>query len=232
MSLKLKVLGLGLLAVMATSAFAVMNASATTNGHFTHEGPNVTATIVGTENGIHSAHSLSFQATEPTGEFSGAAIVCAKASYHGTASAKTVTELDVTPSYSGCITTGTATNVTVTTNGCTYTFFSNTKASTTPPTGHATVTVKCPAGQAIVIDHPNCTMTVPHQTLTGATYATTVEGKHSLTVNITISHIAAQYHGGICIFLGTNHIFDMNGSVTVTAQASATNKEQVAITAT
>jgi hypothetical protein len=234
MSLKLKILGIGVLAVVATSAFAVMNASATVTGHFTHEGPLTTATIVGNETGVHSAHYLQFQGTEQTGTNSGAAIVCTSATYHGVAAAKTVTELTVTPSYTGCATTTGSTwgEVSVTMNGCNYIFYSNSAASTHTPTAHATVTVNCPAGKAIEIHHPNCTITVPHQSLKGVTYTTTVENKHSLTVNVTISHIAAEYHGGFCIFLGTNHIFDMNGAVKVRAQVSATNPEQVPITAT
>lgn len=231
MSLKLKVLGFGLLAVMATGALAAMNASASVTGHFTHDAATNHATVVGTEN-FHTVHSLSFQRTAPTGTNSGAPIICTNASYHGLAPAKTVDVLQVTPTYSGCLTTGDGAHgsVVVHTNGCSYTFRSNSNASIHKPTEHATVTVDCPAGKAIVITHPNCEITVGPQALKGVTYTTTLEGKHSLTVNVTVSHIAGQFHGGLCVFLGTSQIFDMNGAVTVKGFDTAGN--QVNITAT
>jgi hypothetical protein len=218
MSLKLKILGLGVLAVMATSAFAVMNASATVSGHFTHDAATNHATIVAAEE-FEKPDSLKFQATEPTNTNSGLPIVCEEATYHGLAAAKTTTSLTVAPKYGKCLTTGkTPGEITVTPNGCTYTFFSNSAAVNPPgPTTHATVNVNCPVGQKIEIHHPDCTISVHPQTgLKGATYTTTtVNNKHALTVNVTITHIKSTYHGGICIFLGTNHEFDMTGAVKV-----------------
>lgn len=231
MSLKLKVLGLGLLAVMATSAFAVMNASATVTGHFTHDAVGH-ATVVGTE--IYGTkHMLEFHRTEPTGTYVGAPIACTEASYHGTVTTATVQSITITPTYKNCATTdGVWGEVDVTMNECDYTFRSNTAASANPPTAHATVTVDCPAGKAIEIHHPNCTITVPAQTPKGgATYTTVTENnKHALTVDITATHIVGYYHGGLCIFLGTTKEFDMTGSVTVKG-LNPTN-EPVNITAT
>ncbi|HYP56015.1 MAG TPA: hypothetical protein VEQ41_06920, partial [Solirubrobacterales bacterium] len=68
MSLKLKVLGLGILAVMATSAFAAMNASATTpiNSHFVATPPTDFLKIEGTES-FPGSHNLTFQRTTPDG---------------------------------------------------------------------------------------------------------------------------------------------------------------------
>lgn len=233
MSLKLKILGLGLLAVMATGAFAAMNASALTTGHFTHDAGTNHATIKGEEI-FHSAHSLSFRRTQPTNTFTGEPIVCTNATYHGVAPSKNLTTLEVTPTYSGCATTNSASwgSVIVHHNGCTYTFHSNSNASTHKPTEHATVTVDCPDGQAIEITHPECTITIPAQNLKGATYTTITDpnGKHALTVNITITHIKGYFHGGLCIFLGTEKEFDMNGAVTV--RGFDTPGNQVNITAT
>jgi hypothetical protein len=208
-----------------------MNASATVTGHFTNDASNGHATIVGTEN-YGTTHMLEFQRTEPTGTPTGAAIACTEATYHGTVAAASVNSITVTPTYKNCATTGgTWGEVVVTMNECDYTFRSNSNASTHKPTAHATVTVDCPVGKAIEIHHPNCTITVPGQTPKGGvTYTTTVEGKHALTVNVTATHIAGEFHGGICIFLGTNKEFDMNGAVTV--KGENTNKEQVNITAT
>lgn len=232
MSLKLKVLGLGILAVLATGAFAVMNASATVNGHFTHDAADGHATIVGNE--IYgTAHMTEFQRTEPTDTPVGAPITCTKTTYHGTVTTNTVQTLTIVPHYTECGTTGGTWNeVTVTMNGCDYTFHSNTKASTNPPTEDATVTIDCPPGQAIVIHHPNCTITVPAQAPKGGvTYTTVLENnKHALTVDVTVTHIVGQFHGGLCVFLGTTKEFDMTGSVTV--KGENTVNQPVNITAT
>jgi hypothetical protein len=53
MSLKLKVLGLGVLATLAMSAITVRSASATSTGHFTSNSPTEKTTIVGFEGGTH-----------------------------------------------------------------------------------------------------------------------------------------------------------------------------------
>jgi hypothetical protein len=232
MSLKLKVLGMGLLALAATSALAVMNASATVNGHFTNDAANGHALIVGSETGPHTAHSLRFQRTEPTGTNTGAPIECTIAKYSGTVNAATVESITITPTYELCATTeGDWGEVDVTTNGCTYTFRSTSAASTEPPTHHATVSVVCPVDEAIEVHHPNCTITVPSQTLTGVTYKTDVQSKkHAITLNVTATHIKGEFHGGICIFLGTNKEFDMTGAATVVGQNTA--GEAVNITAT
>jgi hypothetical protein len=209
MSLKLKVLGLGLLAVMATSAFASMNASAKVSGHFTHAGATTNAIIKGEENKLTS-HFLHFQGP------SGKPITCEKATYEGTVTERTVQVIQVFPTYTNCATkeelTGT---VKVTTNGCSYTFFSQ------GANAHGTVSIDCPEGKAIEIHHENCTITVGAQTPTatrltgGINYTTTVEPVHALTADVTVSNIDSQYHGGVCIFLGTSQKFTMTGSVTV-----------------
>lgn len=234
MSLKLKVLGLGLLAVMATSAFAVMNASATVTGHFTHDAAGGHATIVGTENFSEPKHITEFHRTATTGgEYTGAAITCTKTTYHGTVATATTQELTITPDYTECGTTGGTWNeVTVTMNNCDYTFKSNTAASASPPTADATVTIDCPVGSSIEIHHPNCTIIVPAQTPKGGvSYTRIIENnKHAITVDVTATHIVGYFHGGACIFLGTTKEFDMTGGATV--KGTTTTGEQVNITAT
>lgn len=221
MSLKLKVLGLGLLAVMATSAFSVMNASAVVSGHFTSDTSHTL--LVGEE--TKPAHQVKLQIGNNT------KIECTVAKFTGT-TGLTATEVTITPTYSECTTEGGPTphNVLVTMNGCDYVFKSN---STT----HGTVEVVCPPEKAIEIHHPNCTVTVPAQipsatTLTGGvTYTTTTEnGKHALTANVTVANIHAQYHGGICIFLGTPQTSTMTGSATL--RGTNTAGEPVGITTT
>ncbi|HEX9967437.1 MAG TPA: hypothetical protein VGB06_05785, partial [Solirubrobacterales bacterium] len=97
MSLKLKVLGLGLLAVMATSAFVVTNASAVVSGHFVSE--NATHTILsGTGTATHSTH---FSVDGGTG------LICTSESYSGTINVATTQSVTIAPSYSKCHTTNT-----------------------------------------------------------------------------------------------------------------------------
>jgi hypothetical protein len=219
MSLKLKVLGLGLLATLAMSAVTVMNASATSTGHFTSDSVNETTTIVGSENATHftefSIHGL-------TG------IVCTETTYHGTFAGNTSTHLTIIPHYTTCHTTGGPHDVNIDVNGCSFTF--------TP--GHqGTVHVDCPVGKAIVITHPNCEITIPAQTVgtaaTGVTYTTDTENnKHTITLHANGVEVAAQFHGGLCVFTGTNHTGTMTGSVTVKGFEDKLNGPQVNITHT
>ena len=219
MSLKLKALGLGLLAVLATSAFA-MNASATGGGHFVSESAHTN--IVGTESG--ATHRLHLTAVGSEG-----LIGCSTATYSGTATTATVSQLDITPSYAGCTTTGTATAVTVTPNGCIYRF--TTEVGGTNGTAH----LICPAGKSLEIHHPNCTITVPgaplNQNIPGVHYTRVTEnGKHAITLDVNVS-FTTEYHGGICIFLGTHHEGKLNGSVTVIGKDKTTGNP-TGITAT
>lgn len=222
MSIKLKALGLGLLAVLATSAFA-MNASAKVSGHFVSEVHHGILSGTGT-----ATHFTDFSVDGGTG------IRCTSESYSGTISRATTEEetttttVTVTPSYSNCETTGSVQNWDVHENGCNYKFWS-------ASSGDGTVDVVCPEGAAFVITHPNCTITVPAQTPTGGVGYTNIEhpsksGKHAITVTATASNITAHYHGGACIFLGTKHTAEMKGSVIVTAANTA--GEQKSITAT
>jgi hypothetical protein len=203
MSIKLKALGLGLIAAMAMGSFAVVNASATVSGHFTQDSGG-TATITGKES-FGTAHRLKFASD------GGTPIECDVAHYSGTVAAATVTTMEVVPAYSQCHTEKEAAGtVTVDVNKCSFVFHSG--------TGHATTGLKCPAGVAgILITHPNCTMRMPPQEkLSGVTYTQTTEAtKHTITLDATVSKITAHYEGGICIFLGTTHSATMTGSATV-----------------
>jgi hypothetical protein len=201
MSIKLKALGLGVLAAMAMSAVGVLNASATVSGHFTHDAAGGAATITGKESGTHR---LKFASD------GGTPIECDVAHYSGSVATATTTTIEVTPAYSKCHTEGGEPgSVVVDVNSCKFVFHSRT-------TGHATTGVKCATGVQIVVTHPNCTMRMPSQALTGVTYGTITEnGKHAITLNSTVSGITAHYEAGICIFLGTTHSATMTGSATV-----------------
>jgi len=216
MSMKLKVLGLSLLAVLATSAFAVINASATPSGHFVADVAHVK--VKGTESGTHF---LKFQRTV-NGEASGLPIECTHAHYHGTVplGVSTTNEVEITPEYTKCATQGgewgevnvhhepsCGTNV--------YKFTSAESGK------KATVHVEC----VISVTHPNCTIKIPKQTLNGVTYDPVVEGgKNAITMTVTISGITGHFENGLCVFLGTKQTFDMNGSATVWATDTETNR--------
>jgi hypothetical protein len=230
MNRKLKILGMGLLAMMATSAFAVMNAGATEPGHFTSSTAHTT--ITGIESGEHRLHL--------TGDFGDGEVGCDKVTATGTTAAETVTSLTITPTYEECYTTPDPSNPNtkhffpVTTDGCTYTF-TITKGAT-----FNEVHLVCPPGGAITIHHPNCTITVPPQSVPNAVDYTTVtedvnpdpeihDTKHAITLDVD-AEFNSQYHGGICIFLGTSHKGNLDGSITV--KGTDTFGNPVDITAT
>lgn len=223
MSMKLKALGLGLLALLAMSVF-VVNASATKGGHFTSD---VDHTIIkGTESNPGN-HNLKFQRTV-NGQASGLPIECTHVNYHGTVTVKTTQEITVTPEYKDCATQGGVWGEVKVhhpkTAECETKVFKFTSAE---PGKKGTVHVTCP----ITITHPNCTIRVPTQTVSGVTYNQVNEnGKHAITLGVTVPGIAGQFEGGICIFLGTNQTFDMNGSVTVWGEDTDGNRVNVTAT--
>jgi hypothetical protein len=213
MSSRLKALGLALLATMAVSAFAV-NASAEVSGHFVVDGTH--ATVVASEGG---AHRIKFSAGGLTG-----AIECLENSYSGVIGAQTVAGFTITPTFKTCRTEGSAThNVTITTNGCRYTFKATEKT-------HATFMFLCD-GKALEIHHPSCTIKIPEQTVSGVSYTTVLEnGKHALTADFTVENIAVQYEAGVCTFLGTNNKGAMKGSLTLRATDTANNPVNLTVT--
>lgn len=213
MSIKLKALGLGLLAAMAMSAVAVMNAGAETGGHFTSSASHTD--LVGKEN--NENHSLHFVRK---GAAEGERIGCINDSYTGTISGTTVTEVEIKPSWSTCKTTGSSTHFDVVENGCVFKF-------TVGKQTHNTAHLVCPAGSAVEIKHPGCTIKVPSQTVNGVAYPS--NGKH-ITLESTAQGITSHYEAGICVFLGTTQESEMNGSVTVEGLDEAGNTATIAAT--
>jgi hypothetical protein len=222
MSNKLKALGLGLFAMMAMGAVAVMNASANGEGHFVSSVAHTE--IKGTEEGAHHLDLI----VHGFGE--GEEIGCNKTTYTATTTNLTENDLTVTPTYAECYTTQhPETKVTVKPNGCTYTF---TVAKGTTNATEQTVDVLCPAGSSIEVIHPNCTIKIPAQkVLTGVTYTRVEEvGKPDWVTLDSNPTFNTQFEGGICVFLGTSHTGTLKGSVTV--KGSNTAGEPVSVTAT
>jgi hypothetical protein len=217
MNTKLKLLGLSLCAVLAMSAFAAMNATGSTPGHFVSSVSH--ASILGSE-GPGSTHRTHLTLDGQEGQ-----IGCTTATYTGTTASPTVESLTVTPSTTGCTTTGTSTAVNITHNGCIYTF------TVTQSSSSAIKHILCPVNSKIEIHHPSCTIKIPPQTIAnaGIITQTTENGTHALTLDINES-VKTEYEGGICIFLGTNHEMSLSGSMTL--RAVGTDGAPVGITAT
>jgi hypothetical protein len=222
-TMKIKMLGLGVLAMLAVGGIGALNASAIETGHI---GSSTSHTVIkGQESG--TSHRIHLTGDGLEGQFG-----CTTATWEGTLNAGIAKTVEVTPTYSGCTTTNTSTTVSITHNGCKYRF--KVEAGGTD----GTVDLSCPAGKAIEMHHPNCTITIrdrdtsgnlQNQTIPGIHYTTVIENRHSLTVDVNLA-FADEYHGGVCIFLGTHHTGFLKGSVTV--KGFDTEGKQVDITAT
>jgi len=218
MKIKLKVLGLSLVACFATSGFAVQNAPATVSGHFTSEvTENDLLVIRGTEewdpsNEIGKPYNLSFQRTV-NGQASGEPIKCTDVAYDGVltlAFATTSQAATVWPSYSACKTKNAASHKLL--------------VDTTTPCGTELIRVKSGSGTVdllctITVTHPECLIRItPQEKLSGLTYKTVlIEEKHAFKVEVDVQNIKAEYEEGICVFLGTNQTFHLKGSLTIWA---------------
>jgi hypothetical protein len=213
MSLKLKALGLGLLATMAIGAFAGVNASAEDDpkGHFVSDSPNGKTVITGTEK-VGTAHGVKFtvKGLKP--------MHCESVIYDATASANTVTSITATPTYNKCTTEGgTPGETTVHHNGCNFTFTVG-KESAKDNTVH----LLCPVGvPGITITHAGCEIEVTAQTLggganLGVAYTKVTEGgKHAITLDATVKNIKTHFEKGFCVLLGTNQLAEFTGAATV-----------------
>jgi hypothetical protein len=235
MSIKLKALGLGLLAMLAVSAFAAVNAGANITGHFITGSEHTYVTGIQDPGTTDTVHFIA--------DTGGKKIGCDKAIYTGThkteplAPPNTTTELTITPEWDQCYTTpnegeSAEAKWNVDENGCDLIF----RSVKEPETNDATVYVKCPENAAIVITHPNCTITVDTQTVGGAigngvTYTNKNDGNPWITMDVKVK-LNTTYHGGICIFLGTPHTATMEGAVTVTGFSNPQHTIRTGVSAT
>src|SRR6187549_118565 len=213
--MKVKILGAALLALAATSALAVTNASGTANGHFYHHAVGTSVAITA-HDGSTTAHKLEFTRLSPgTDTTTGNGITCKTSQYTGQVTERTTSTIRLFPKYTECLTTpgGVYDEVKVHPYHCSYIFSSQGTRK------HGTVSIDCPAGQSIEITHPNCTTKVPAQTASattlteGISYANQADG--TITATVTVNTITGHFEAGICVFLGTQQKFEMKGSVTV-----------------
>jgi hypothetical protein len=229
MSTKLKVLSPILLVVMATSAFTVMRASAETQptGHFTSEAANTSLDVIVSPSG---SHVVEF------GQPGFTPIVCHEVTLAGNIPSQTVTNITITPTYKGCLTTSGATgSVTVDTNGCNYVLTQPGKEAAKTSN---TIAVVCPPeATGIQITHATCTVTIHPVEVGGLGYTTILEkapgspeAKHAITLTMN-SLTPVTRHGGFCALLATKSTAALAGSATVFG-TDAISKKQVGITAT
>jgi hypothetical protein len=162
MTCKFKSLGLVSAAVLAMSA---LGASAASAGEF--HSANAPATITGTQ-------SVSHVFTTNAG-----AVTCKSATFSGTQSGKTATEITMTPTYKDCTAFGFI-NVPIDTNGCAFRFLSN-----------GTTVIECPFGPEIEITVPKCTISIgPQHLASGMSYTTTGSAPNrAITTDTNISGI-------------------------------------------
>jgi hypothetical protein len=221
MNFKLKALGLGLLATLALGAFAGVNATANSEGHFV--APGTPHAEVNQISGGDPQHGF-----EVTLHGLEGGVVCDKAIARGTISTETVTQVEGFTELEKCHTTGSESAIVVKMNECKG--IGRVAKGTTSST-EQTEELVCPAGKAIVVEHPSCTYTIPPQkNNTGWTYTPIKDnGKDAITLDVNIQY-TIQFHAGICVFLGTTHTATAKGSTIV--RGINTIGEQINITAT
>jgi hypothetical protein len=114
-------------------------------------------------------------------------VKCTVATYFGTTSVVTPTEITVKPTYNNCTAFGFV-NTTIDTNGCSYTFTSH---PTTPPVMH----IVCPSAP-ITVTAFNCWVTVGSQTVnSGIAYTNkSTETTRDVTVDVNLSSLTYTQH--------------------------------------
>lgn len=178
MTLKLKALGLALLAATALSAIGASAASANPLFHIEMEDTTLTGGQI-TPNVL----------TTDLGEME-----CEVVHYDGTQGPFTSTTLTLTPTFEKCKIGGI--NTTVTMNGCSYVFH----LAQNTENFEAKMGIECPAGQKFVIHTPECAITIPPQgpkaavTFTNENEAAT----RSLIIDLNVGGIEYVEHGAAC----------------------------------
>jgi hypothetical protein len=181
---KVKALGLALVAVCAVGAVGAQGARAATDDFHAEKAP---VTLTGVQEGQHVF-------TLEGNEFQ-----CTTATFHGTSSATTATEITLSPHYAGCKF-GSLT-ATMDTTGCHFIL----DDETTPSTGDAHVYLDCTSGN-IKTTISGCTITFnSDQTLSGVTYDNVNNNggnTREITMTTTISGMEYSASGFGCGLAG------------------------------
>lgn len=216
-------LSAGLLIAFALATLTAPGSLATSGGHFASETHHTY--LVGTEStGFigNERHTLQFFVGGGTNK-----VKCHEASYAGTWTTTTATELTLLAEYENC-TYNEKEPAEITMNGCDYLL---TVRADKVSTADSTLHLKCPAGSQIQIHTSPCKVSIPAQTLNGVSYSQiTLNNKHALTVFVTASGLTNTRHG-VCQLLGT-HSTDAEISGSLTIHGHDAQAKPVGITAT
>lgn len=205
MSIKLKAVGLGLLATVALAAFAAASAMANKEGHFVTTGTPIP--IIKTTQS--PTHTLEFEI-----HGFGPGMICDKHGSEVQNEKETENELILFLEFADCYTTNDpATKFPITAKGCPIWIWA--AAGTTPMTEQ---TSKFDCISPIEIHHPNCTIKIPSQSFnTGITLTPILENnKHTITLDVNLTY-TAHFEAGMCTMLGTSQTGTLKGSLTVEA---------------
>lgn len=194
----LKVLGLAVVAVLATTAVMASAASAAQFHHKGGENARTMASNVGQGAHVFTAGLIG-------------SISCSTATFTGTEYLpSTSATVEVAPAYSGC-TFLTIPNVVVNMEGCTYEFYAEGPA----PSYAGKVVIKCPEGKKINFTASGCKVEVGPQTVNSVSYA----NQPSETVKVSSNVTGITYTGSaLCPGAQGTH---SNGTYTGSAIATA-----------
>lgn len=227
MKAKVKILGLALIAALAMSVFTASGAQAAPELEAEAEG---TVTITGEQFSApeHPNHSFT----------SGSRVLsCATAKFEGTLEPNPDPSVTLTPVYSNCTASGLP--VTVTHNGCNYTFYGGETGTGLDHYVNGTVDVVCPKGKAIEAhiytgssSHASgsalCTITVPSQT--GRHGNTSLNTPSEGTVDVTSTVTTETIVHGSDFFCGPeNQVSTYTGATKLRGYSDAAHTEQVPI---
>jgi hypothetical protein len=227
MGIKLKALGLGLLAAFVVGGTSVVSAPADSGGvmhsdvEWTH--------LKGAQEGSWEANVLHDFSWEET-------YTCEVAKFTASISGKTATEVTVAPELEGCEDQNWW-PLNLNMNGCTFvvTFTDQSAAK------HHTAHMECPAGKEAVntLDPPivgECLTSFPPQTPTtgGVTYKTIeVSGKHAITAEVAVEGITStRTDVGFGCSEGSGHDNEMDLTATIKVEGFNTNAEPTNVTVT
>lgn len=217
MKLKLKALCLGALAATAVAALTGGSATATGGGHFVSGVAHTQVELVSNK----TEHNFTWWNSNGT-------VTCGKSVHTGTIASSTAESIVFNPGWGEGCTTADGTAMSFTTNGCTFRL----KVATGTVAGtEQTMHLECPAGKVFEVDQSSCLVTmVPQAVGNAATYGTMeTNGKHAITVSLNAT-LETQFHGGICVFLGTKQSTTLTGSAVLSGVDTALNP--VSLTAT
>ncbi len=207
---KIKVLGIAVVALAATSAFA---ASAQASELHATVGPSAVLTGQQLPN-----LPITFKYTG-----SGLQTKCNEAHFEGTVQGlnpqqTTAQEFTLTPRFTGCTVGGLASTVDM--NGCKFTFTNRqTTGITAPMTAYLDIS-GCTAGKRIEHTLPGCTITIPEQNhLSHIVYVNTPGGPHDIDAIFAIQGMTYEFHGAACPGVNTvlTHDGDISGWLTLQA---------------